>query len=263
MKLGFIGFGNMAQAIVKGLLLKKVCDAQDIFVCAKKFRPLRDRAEQFGVNAMSAPLLIVRECDVIVLAVPPANIEEVILPIKDLLKGKLVISIAWGWTFDRFQKILQDETVNLICTLPNTPVRVAEGIFICEEQHSLTEELLEQFKNLIEPIARLEFVATKSFMVAGSLAACAPAFTAMYIEALADACVKYGLARANAYQVAAQMIRGTGALYLDMARDKMVTPANIKDAICTPGGSTIRGVTSLEKNRFRGAIISAVDEIIE
>lgn len=89
------------------------------------------------------------------------------------------------------------------------------------------------------------------------IAGCAPAFTDMYIEALGDAGVKYGLQRATAYRLAAKMVEGVGALYLK----NETHPGVMKDAVCSPGGTTIKGVTSLEESAFRGAVIKAVDAI--
>ena len=110
---------------------------------------------------------------------------------------------------------------------------------------------------LFSKIALIEVVDTKHFSIAGTIAGCTPAFTAMYLEALGDAGVKYGLTRTQSYRLAAKMIEGTGALYLSEAKH----PGELKDAVCSPGGTTIKGVASLEKDGFRGVIINAIDAI--
>ena len=103
----------------------------------------------------------------------------------------------------------------------------------------------------------IETIDTEHVSIATTIAGCAPAYTAMYLEALGDAGVKHGLKRDQAYALAAQMIKGTGALYIE----NQVHPGMMKDAVCSPGGTTIKGVASLEKNAFRGIVIEAIDEV--
>ena len=177
-------------------------------------------------------------------------------PLKELLKGKMVVSVAAGFTFARYQQLL-DESTHHISTIPNTPIAVGEGIMICEQTHSLDEQQWQTFCELFSPIALIELVDSAHLSAAGTLGGCTPAFTAMYLEALSDAGVKYGLTRAASYRIAAKMLCGTGKLYLESGTH----PGAMKDAVCSPGGTTIRGVSALEKAGFRGAVIGAIDAI--
>lgn len=258
MNLGLIGYGNMAQAIAKGLVCKQVLDPSCIYACAAHYDKLCNNAQALGIHAMKSAHEVIAHSDIVLLAVKPQKIEEVLLPIKEALKGKTVISIVAGYPYERYLPLLAEGTHHL-STIPNTPVAVGEGIFICENKHSLSEEELHTFQTLFSAISLVEFVDSAQFSIAGTLGGCTPAFTAMYMEALGDAGVKHGMTRESAYRIAAQMIIGTGALYLS----QLLHPGALKDAICSPGGTTIKGVAALEKDGFRGAIIDAIDAIEE
>ncbi len=256
--LGMIGYGNMAQAITAGLLLSKAVSEKQIFACAGNYDKLCENAKKSGIVPCRTAAEVIRNSDFIILAVKPYMMEAVVLPVKELLKGKAVISVAAGYDFERCEAILEPGTHH-ISTIPNTPVSVCEGIFICENRHSLSQEELDSFVSLFQNISLLEFVDSAHLSPAGTLSGCTPALTAMYLEALGDAGVKYGLSRETSYRLAAQMIVGTGTLYLTT----QTHPGAMKDMVCSPGGTTIRGVSALEKRGFRGTVIDAIDAIEE
>ncbi len=256
LKIGFIGYGNMAQAMVKGLLAAGSVKQEQIFACAGSFAKLQKTTAATGIKAVETAQEVVTNSDFVILAVKPYMIEIVTKPVLELLQGKAVISIAAGYDFAAYEKLFKPHTHHL-STIPNTPVAVGEGIIVCEKQHSLTPEEFARFTQLFGKIALLEMVDTAQLSAAGTVSGCAPAFTAMYLEALADAGVKYGLDRAAAYRLAAKMICGTGKLYLE----NETHPGVMKDAVCSPGGTTIKGVAALEKAGFRGSVIEAIDVI--
>lgn len=254
MKIGFIGFGSMGQAIARGLTAFGGVKSGDIFACARRFDRLQKAAAELGVNAVESPLELARRCDMIIIAVIPSAVEQVLKPIGNELMGKLIVSIAAGYDFERYEAVLCAGT-NHISTIPNIPISVGAGILACEDRHSLTAEQYAEFQDIFGKIALIETVGAAQFSVAGTLGGCTPAYTAMYVEALADAAVKHGMSRPAAYRIAAQMIIGTGKLLLE----KNMHPAALKDLVCSPGGTTIRGVAALEENGFRGAVIQAID----
>lgn len=256
MKLGFIGYGNMAQAMAKGLVSNKVMSPSDIYASARNYDKLCKNTEKLGINPLEDNKAVAEICDIVVLAVKPYQMKEAAGDVADKLCDKIVVSIAAGMLFDDYEEILKAGTHH-ISTVPNTPVCTGEGVIVCESRHSLSEEELNLFKTIFEKIALVEFVETEHVSVAGTIAGCSPAFTAMYVEALGDAAVKHGLGRAASYRLAAQMIKGVGALYLTEENH----PGAMKDAVCSPGGTTIKGVASLEKSGFRGAVIKAIDAI--
>ena len=256
MKIGFIGFGSMGRAIAEGLLARSVCAPEDIYACAGHFDKLKETADRLGIHAERTAAEVAAKSDWIVPAVVPAILEDVLRPVLPEVQGKVVVSIVSGWDFARYEGFLMPGTHH-ISTIPNTPIAIGEGVLACESTHNLTEDEYRTFCEVFGKIALIVPVTAAQFGPAGTLGGCTPAFTAMYLEALGDAGVKYGLSRAAAYQVAAQVLVGTGKLYLESG----LHPGALKDGVCSPGGTTIRGVAELEKRAFRGTVLAAVDAI--
>lgn len=255
-KIGFIGFGNMASALATGWIGKQVIQPKQIYACAKNWEKLCEKVKETGIQPCKNAMEVTDNVDIVVIAVKPYMVEEVITPIREKLKDKIVVSVVAGYPFERYERVLEKGTAH-ISTIPNTPVSIGEGILVCEERHSLTEQQWNLVKQLFSTIALVQLVDTKLLSVAGTICGCGPAFVSMFLEALGDAGVKYGIPREIAYELTAQMIAGTGKLQ----SATKTHPAAMKDAVCSPGGTTIRGVSALEKNGFRSAVIQAIDAI--
>lgn len=259
--IGFIGFGNMGQAIAHGLIESGTVGADQIVACAAHYDKLVASTKAIGARAVHDPIEVAAAADVIIVAIKPYQVEAVMKPVVQTLvnESKFVVSIAAGWTLEKFQRMLGEmsELIHVQCTIPNTPMAVGKGVLVTEDVDTLTPEQRNRFEALFGSIALIERVDTAHMGIAMCIAGCAPAFTEMYMEALGDAGVKYGLQRATAYRLAAKMIEGVGALYMSEGEH----PGAMKDAVCSPGGTTIKGVASLEESAFRGAVIKAVDAI--
>ncbi len=250
--IGFIGFGNMAQAMAQGFLRGGVPGAS-ICACAKHWDKLQRTAGELGVVPCQDSLEVLERSDLLVLAVKPYLIEEVLSPLRDKLEGKVVISVALGWLFDRFEQALP-AGVHHLSIMPNTPVAIGEGVVLLEETHTLSQEEFTQTGELLALLGTVETVTAAQMGIAGTLSGCGPAYAAMFLEALGDAGVLHGLPREVSYRLAAQMLAGTGKLHLATGRH----PGAMKDAVCSPGGSTIRGVDALERHAFRSSVIDAI-----
>lgn len=255
MKLGFIGFGNMAMAMVAGLVNSQSMNAKDINVSAQHFDKCQVNAAKYGVNAYATNNECALNSDIIVMAVKPWQMESVLNEIKEEIKDKIVVSVASGWLFDKLDTVIPD--VKHLSMIPNTPVEVCKGILITEDKSSLTEEELNTVLDVFRPLGLITILDKDHIGAAGTLAGCTPAYVAMFIEALGDAGVKHGLKRKDAYDIAAKVLEGTGALYLGTHKH----PGEMKDAVCSPAGTTIVGVASLEANGFRHSIIQAIDDV--
>lgn len=252
---GFIGYGNMGQGVARGLVNGGVVGAGNIVAYdIDRDRLMRDTT-QLGARAAASAEETVAESDVVVIAVKPNLVGEVMAPLADALDGKIVLSIAWGMWNDQLEAIIPG--TSHLSVVPNLPIGVGSGVLVVEQSHTLEYEQMALVRSLFEPIALLETVDTAHMSVAGIVSSCAPAFTAVYIEALADAGVKYGLRRDTAYRLAAKMVEGTGAQIIEQG----MTPAALKDGVCSPGGATIKGVVALEHEGFRGAAISAIEAV--
>ncbi|RSX55823.1 pyrroline-5-carboxylate reductase [Bifidobacterium dolichotidis] len=258
---GFIGFGNMAQAIAKGLTEAGVVEGSQMVACAAHFDRLERNAAKYGVRPVHTAEEVADAAHMIIVAVKPYQIESVVGPLTDLLADRdcFVVSLAAGWTLADYEHLFGDkhDQIHVQCTIPNTPMAVGKGVLVTEQLNTLTDAQRIEFERVLGEISLVERVATEHMGIGMCISGCAPAFTDMYLEALGDAGVKYGLPRATAYRLAARMIEGVGALY--MASEEH--PGAMKDAVCSPGGTTIKGVASLEESGFRGAVIKAVDAI--
>lgn len=256
MKIGFLGFGNMAQAMAKGLLLTESIAPQDIYACAQHWEKLCHNTEPSGMVPCRSAEEMIPQVDLVVIAIKPHLIPKVVPALHDLLLDKIIISVAAGYTYEKFSDLMGDD-LHVLCTIPNTPISVGEGIIVCEETHSLTAEEFTAFENLFAKCALLQPVESRLLSVAGTVSGCSPAFVSMFLEALGDAGVKHGLPRALAYRLAGQVLCGTGKLHVETG----MHPGAMKDAVCSPGGTTIKGVSALEHHSFRAAIIDAIDAI--
>ncbi len=253
--IGFIGYGNMAGATAHGLMLSGAVKPEQIYACANDYDKLCRKTAAEGTNACKDSLEVAQTCDVVFIGVKPYMVESVMSPLKDVLAGKVVISLAANTYCDTLKEILPASHV--VGTAPNTPVSACEGIFICEEENTLTEEEKAFVHELLENLGLVLWMDRDHMGIGGVIAGCAPAFVAMFMEALGDAGCKHGLTRPVVYQLIAQMLAGTGKMALKSGDH----PGQMKDAVCSPAGTTIVGVSALEKNGFRFAVIDAIDQI--
>lgn len=258
MKIGFIGMGNMAKAIASGFIASKKIQKEDIFAFAPNQEKLKKNASEIGFVPCESILSLVDLCDVFIMACKPYQIEGVISEIKEKLFGKVLVSVAAGWSYERFHEILGDN-VRIQCIMPNTPAMVGEGVMLFEKENSLTAGELKEIKNLFSSLGIIEELPTNLMGIGGAISGCGPAFIDLIIESYADAAVKYGISRQTAYKIVSQTMLGSAKLQLETGTH----PGALKDAVCSPGGTTIRGVDSLEKNGLRGICISSIDAIMK
>ncbi len=257
-KIGFLGFGNMAQALAKGWIKSGEINPSLLYASARNLTKLQENAQRLGVQTVESNEGLVNRVDIVIIAVKPHQIQAVCEPLKTQLHDKIVISVAVNYLFADFDKILKKETAHL-STLPNTPVSINKGVVLFEKNHSLDEEQYRFVKDLFAIHSHIEEVPSEQMGVAGVITGSAPAFVDIFMEALADAGVKYGLDRKAAYRLVSYMISGAAELQAESGKH----PGQLKDEITSPGGTTIKGVSALEKNNFRGSIFEAVDSILE
>ncbi|SDI36946.1 pyrroline-5-carboxylate reductase [Dolosicoccus paucivorans] len=258
LQLGFIGFGQMAQAMAKGFNQKEH-PPFTLHASSIDFDALTAYATPLNVQPISSNQQLVDQCDWIILAVKPDQVEGVLNDIDVAsFENKGVISIASGITLDQLKQRLPKST-SILTMIPNTPVCVGEGILMCQEDTTFTQEDLTQFKDVFSHLGTIHFANGDAFKSLATLSGCGPAFVAMVIEAMADGMVKYGAPRDLAYQIASQTIKGTAQMQLDTNTH----PGVLKDQVTSPGGTTIKGVAALEEKGMRHAFISAMDGILD
>jgi pyrroline-5-carboxylate reductase len=257
MKLGFIGMGNMATALCKGFLASAGLRAEEI--CA--FDPAADllaaRAAELGILPMTSEREVAAWADVILVACKPYHVEGAVAAMGEALAGKALLSIALGWDHGKYRAILPTDT-RVQFVMPNTPAMVGEGMFLFEETTSFGAEELVAVKALFAAIGTVETLPTSLMGIGGALSGCGPAFVDLLIEAFADAGVLYGMPRDKAMKLVSQTVKGAAALQQETG----LHPGVLKDMVCSPGGSTIRGVEALEKNGLRAACMSAIEAVM-
>lgn len=249
MKYGFIGCGNMGSAIANAI----GNTSKDIFITDRsgKAKAFAD-AHSFSYTNSEA---IARDCDAVFLAVKPQMMKKAIEPIAPILAQKkpLLITMAAGLSISSIEEMV-GVPLPVIRIMPNTPVAVGMGmtIYCCNE--CVTENQKERFLSDMSYSGRMDAVDEALIDAAGVVSGCGPAYIYIFAEALADGAVACGVPRSKALQYAAATLMGAGQMLLQTGEH----PGALKDAVCSPGGSTIAGVNVLEQNGFRGAVIDCV-----
>ena len=251
--LGFLGMGNMAKAVSGGLIQKGVLVPENIFAYTPHPDKLAQTAQAQGFRPCATPEELVERSDAVLVAVKPYLVEEVLAPLKGLLKNKVLLSVAAGWDFARYETILDPSTRHLFI-MPNTPALVGDGVLILEEAHSLTPAEFEEVSRWMAALGEVVTLPSHLMNIGGTVSSCSPAFFALIAEALADAGVMYGLPRQTAYDLAAQAMAGSGKMLLQTG----MHPGQLKDMVCSPNGTTIAGVAAMEDKGARAALIEAV-----
>ena len=245
MKYGFIGCGNMGGAIAKAISAQ----TDDLAVTDRS-----GRAKALGLPYVTAEE-IAKTADRIFLAVKPQMMAGVLENLKPLLQARkpLLITMAAGLTMEKIDS-LAGGGYPVIRIMPNTPARVGSGVILYDANDRVRKEDLEEFLAAIAPAGLIDPLPERLIDAGSAVAGCGPAFACQFMEALADGGVACGLPRAKAMEYAAQMLLGTAKLLLESGEH----PGSLKDAVCSPGGSTIQGVRALEQGGFRGTVMEAV-----
>lgn len=255
-KIGFIGLGNMAGSIARGIINSGFMKAEDMMAYDINDLALQ-KMEDTNICFAKGIEEVIEKSEFIFVGVKPQVVEDVLHPYIYMLKEKTIISIVLGYDFDKYQALL-DASTRHIFVMPNTPVRVLKGMSLIEEKHSLTESEFVFVKELFASIGNIEVVPSHLMATAGTLSGCGPAFVYMMIEALADGAVKEGVPREMAYKLASQTLLGSAAMQLETK----LHPGILKDQVCSPGGSTICGVEALEEGKLRATLMSAISSAV-
>ena len=257
MELGFIGMGNMAMALCEGFIASGSLQKEAVYGYAPHYDKLCKNAERIGFTPENDLTAMVQKVDTVIMACKPYQIEGVLDQIAELLKGKMLISVAAGWNFAKYKQYL-DDSVRIQFVMPNTPALVGEGVMLFEAENSLLPEERAEVIKLFSAVGMVEELPSSQMGIGGALTGCGPAFVDLFIEAYADAGVKYGVQRKTAYRLISQMILGSAKLQLETGEH----PGVLKDNVCSPAGTTICGVAALEKAGLRNACIECIDAIM-
>ncbi len=258
-KVGFIGCGNMGSAMVGGLIKSKFLEADDIIVSTKTEESAKKLKDQFGIETTLDSKLVAKEADAIILAVKPFMYKEMISKIKsELSKDKLIITIAAGISISNMEEWI-GKNAKIIRTMPNTPALVGQAMSAVCPNGNISDEELNYCVKIFQSFGECVQLEEKDFHAFTALCGSSPAYVYMFIEAMADAAVKLGIPRVKAYKMAAQSVLGSSKMVLETGKH----PGELKDAVCSPAGTTIEAVVELERLGFRNSVIQAIDKCAE
>jgi len=259
-RIGFLGSGNMAEAIINGLIKSGRVREAEISVSDKSIERLNVIVEGYGVEGFSKNFEVARRSDIIILAVKPDMAEQVLDDIRDEIgNDKLLVSIAAGITIQKLASCLKKDA-GIVRVMPNTPALVLSGVSVICPGAGVSEGETAAVVSIFEAVGRAVIIDNESLMdgVTG-LSGSGPAFVYTFIEALSDAGVKVGLSRDMAALLATQTVYGAAKTVMEEKRH----PAELRDMVTSPGGTTIAGMVQLEKKGFRSAVIAAVEAATE
>ncbi len=252
---GFIGIGNMASAIISGLIDSSLVAAQDIVVSSATPAKREAFAERTGVRALDSNAQVAAEADILVLAVKPQMFAKVSTEIRDevVASRPLVVSIAAGLTLAGLADLFDDQT-RIARVMPNVNSRIGQGMSAVCANGLATESDINSVVAAFEAIGEVVQIPESQFSAYTAIAGSSPAFTFLFIDALARGAVAAGMPKDLATKCAAQAVLGSAAL----VQQSDQSPWDLIDSVCSPGGTTIAGLLALEENAFLATVTTAV-----
>lgn len=258
-KIGFIGCGNMSKAIIAGLVAAGQVKAENIWVFDRKPATNQAMQQQYGITPAESAQQVAEQADILFGAVKPNVILSVLNDVAgNLNKDTLVVSIAAGITLDALASVLGHDR-KIVRVMPNTPALVNEGMTSVTPNVLVTKEEADEVVDIFNGFGKAALVPEYLIHAVVGVSGSAPAYVFMFIEAMADAAVLGGMPRAQAYQFAAQAVKGSAQMVLETGKH----PGELKDMVCSPGGTTIEAVSVLEQKGMRAAVIEAIRQCMK
>jgi len=258
MKIGIIGYGNIGEAIVSGLLKGGTVKPDDILASSRNKKKIKSALDEYKIQITRDNKKVTHFADYLIIAVKPLGLKAVLDEIKDDIdENTIIISVVSSVEIGEMEAVIGDKKI--VRVMLNTPVMVNEGMStLCmndKVQFDEFDDIVEMFKSF----GRAEIVEEKYMEIITAISGTSPAYVYMMVEAMADGAVMMGLPRRKAYQLAAQAVRGAATMMLESDHH----PGTLKDMVCSPGGSTIDGVFTLETNNFRGTMMKTMRDATE
>lgn len=256
MTFGFIGTGNMGGAVAKAVA--KAAKKEQILLSNRTPEKAQVLAKELGCEVRDN-LFLAQNCDFLFLGVKPQMMGQLLADLAPVLAKReapaVLVSMAAGLTMKTVQK-MAGGNYPVIRIMPNTPVSVGQGVVLYDATENVSDRMLETFTASMKNAGLVDRLPESLIDAGSAVAGCGPAFAAMFMQALADGGVKCGLPRQKALLYAAQMLQGSAKLLQESGQH----PGQMKDAVCSPGGSTIAGVKALEQGAFPGTVMDAVEK---
>jgi pyrroline-5-carboxylate reductase len=252
-KIAVIGPGVMAEAVIAGLLRKKLADPKNIIASGPRAERGEELTKKYGIRSVTDNSSAVHEADVVLLSVKPQRLSEVMKGLKGIRSDALIVSIIAGATIKKISSGLKHKAI--VRSMPNTPGQIGEGITVWAASKEVTEEQQEMTRSILGALGEEVFVEDESYLdMATALSGSGPAYVFLFTEALIDAGVHMGFPRRIAEQLVLQTIKGSASFYEGASRH----PATLRNQVTSPGGTSAEALYYLEKAGFRTAISRAV-----
>jgi pyrroline-5-carboxylate reductase len=260
MTIGFIGCGNMATAIIDGIIKAKAVNEENINIFDVFYPAIEKLTSKYTLNVCEDEKELVSKSDIVILAVKPNILASVLEKINATLEesNTLVISIAAGKTIDFIRNSLTHDN-KIIRVMPNINAKVGEAMSAYTANSLVTNEDKEFCEKIFGSVGQIMYLEENYFPLFGVIAGCGPAIGYMFIDALARAGVKNGMKKDTALMISAQTILGSAKMIINSSEH----PWELIDKVCSPGGTTIEAVTSLQEDGFESAIHKAVDKAVD
>ncbi len=256
--IGFIGAGNMASAIIGGMVKSGLYPSEAVIASDKNELTLENVKKEYGIKT-TLDNCEAAESEILFLAVKPQFLYDVISEIKKTITSDtIIVSIAAGQSIEKIESAF-GKKIKLVRVMPNTPAFVGEGMSALSPNNNITPDELSLIEQIFSSLGEAEVVAEKLMDAVTAVSGSSPAYVFMLIEAMADAAVKAGMPRNQSYTFAAQAVLGSAKMVLKTN----IHPAELKDMVCSPGGTTIEAVKVLEEKGFRSAIMDAMEACIK
>lgn len=261
MKVGFIGTGNMANAIVNGIVKNGFISGEDVLLYDRQLDKSNELASQVNGKSIDDMQRLVDLSEIIVLAVKPNIIETLIESIKgSLIGGKhLLVSIAGGITTNKIEKYVGKSDVPIVRVMPNVNAMIGCGAAAVTGNESASKEQVAYVVSMFNAIGKAWEVPEKDFSAYTAMAGSSPAYAYLFIDSIARAGVKHGLTKQDALEYAAQSVLGSAKMILESDEN----PWTLIDRVCSPGGTTIEGLYALEEGAFIATVGKGIDAVIE
>ena len=257
--IGFIGSGNIGGAIIGGVIKAGLVTANQIIAADINKERLADLSETYQINTSVCNIETAQKSDILFLSIKPFLYDPVIAEIKDHVKpDAIIVIVAAGYGISDVRSKFGNDNIKIAKAMPNIPAMVNCAMTAVCTTDTMTQDEIDSVLSIFNSVGKTEILPEHLFDVFTAVAGSSPAYAFIFIDALADAGVKYGLTRAQALTFCTQVILGVAKMIQETGEH----PAALKDAVCTPGGTTIEAICELDKLGFRNAIISCVDACV-
>lgn len=254
-RIGFIGSGKMAQAMIEGIIKSGEINRRNLIASAATETTLQNVQSRFDISVTLDNREVAKFADIVILAIKPEFHAAIIDEIRDSVKSdSMIVTIAAGITLENLESSF-GRKLKAVRTMPNTPALVGEGMTVLCANDQLSETEKKAVDHIFQAFGETEWLDEKRMDAVPAVSGSSPAYVYMFIEALADGAVRQGIPRKKAYRLAAQAVLGAAKMVLETGDH----PGELKDNVCTPGGATIEAVAALEQHQFRGAILEAME----